>query len=98
MVERYLVLRFTPEHAGERSLLAEEARRTLGAIPNLIDIAVGVPADDHAQAAWDLSIRVRVATASEIARYLAHPVYRRFVDERLTPRVAVIKAWNFDVG
>jgi hypothetical protein len=97
MVERYVFLRLKKEHAGERDKVMHEARRALEQIPRVLGFVVGAPADDHARAAWDISIRVRFETIWDVDAYRVHPAHRRFVDEFLAPRLDVVKAWNFVV-
>ncbi|ACY16760.1 Dabb family protein [Haliangium ochraceum] len=98
MIERYVFIRLKKEHARERSLVIEEARRVLGVVPRIVTFSVGAPVDEHAEAAWDVSIRVRFASKYDIESYRTHPAHRRFVDDFLKPRLDVIKAWNFHIG
>ncbi len=96
MVERYAFIKLTDEYATEtgRAEVASEAERALTEIPGVAELRVGVPADDHARAAWDLSLALRFASASDAEAYRQHPRHREFVDAFLAPRLAVIKAWN----
>ncbi len=75
--------------------MIDEARRALACIPSIASFEVGAPADAHAEAAWDICLRVRFASIDDVEPYRLHPAHRAFVDEFLKPRVEVIKAWNF---
>ena len=65
-------------------------------MPGVLDVTVWRAADSHAQAAWDISFRVRFASLEDAEVYGADPAHRAFVDEFLQPRVEVRKAWNFN--
>lgn len=97
MVERYIFIRLKPEHARDRALVVTEARQALAQVPRLVAFSVGTPADDHAAAAWDVSIRMRFESIYDVEPCRVHPAYRRFADELLKPRLDVVKAWSFDV-
>lgn len=97
MVERYIFIRLNKEHARDRALVVAEARQVLAQLPRMVAFSVGTPADDHAAAAWDVSIRMRFESIYDVEPCRVHPVFRRFADELLKPRIDVVKSWNFDV-
>jgi hypothetical protein len=97
MVERYVFLRLKKEHAHESEKVMQEARRALEQIPRIVSFSVGAPADEHAQDAWDVCLRLCFETIYDVEPYRVHPAHRRFVDQFLTPRLDVVKAWNFKV-
>jgi hypothetical protein len=97
MIERYVFLRLKKEHAHERKLVISEARRMLEQVPRVVAYTVGAPADEHAEDAWDVCLRVLFASIYDVEPYRVHPAHRRFVDDFLKPRIDVVKAWNFTV-
>lgn len=97
MIDRFVFVRLKEEFVAERDDIAEYSAKVLAALPGVRSVAVGLPADDHATAAWDLSITVRFASIDEVESYRVHPDHRRYVDEYLAPRMQVIKAWNFAI-
>jgi len=99
MIERFAFVKLVPEHAtdAERQSLARQAVDTLRALPGVLSMTVGTPADADAQKAWDLCINVRFATLEDAAAYRAHPIHRRFVDQVIAPKSAARKGWTFAV-
>lgn len=97
MIERYVFVRLKPEYAADRAEIATHAQRALSALTDPVDVRVGTPSDEHADKAWDLSFAVRFESLEAVERYRLDPAHRQFVDEYLTPRTNVIKAWNFCV-
>jgi hypothetical protein len=97
MIDRFVFVRLKEEYASERAAIAAYSAQTLRALPGVVQVTVGTPADAHAEAAWDLSIRVRFAALDDVEPYRMSPAHRRYVDEYLAPRMAVIKAWSFQV-
>ena len=95
MIERYVYIRLKPEHTGERETIAARARELLPRLPGVVSAAVGLPADEHADKAWDLGFAVRFQSIDDVEGYRTHPEHRQFVDDYLQPRTKVIKAWNF---
>ena len=99
MIERHHYFRLKESHATPEGR-ADTAQRTqvaLAGLPGVLAVTVGTPADDHAEAAWDLAVTVCFASLEDIEAYRAHPDHRRFVDEVLGPRIDVKKIWNFTV-
>jgi hypothetical protein len=99
VIERHHYFRLKEAHA-TREGREDTARRTKAALeglPGVLEVLVAVPADEHAEAAWDLAVTVRFARLEDVERYRADPEHRRFVDEVLAPRIDVKKIWNFAV-
>lgn len=98
-VERYVFIKLLDEHATAeaRAEICAEAERAIRAVPGVLALRVGTPADHHARSAWDLSLAVSFASLEDVERYRDHPEHRRFVDEVVKPRLAVIKAWNMEL-
>lgn len=97
-IVRHAYIRLKPEHQSESAVQAVvEASRPLADLPDVRAFAIVLPADDHARAAWDLALVVTFDDLTAFERYRVDPVHRHYVDEFLSPRLAVIKAWNFAV-
>jgi hypothetical protein len=100
MIERYVFIKLTDDHStpeGRRAVI-DHTRATLPDVPGTAGVTVGAPADESAEAAWDVSIVVRFASLADVEPYRTHPAHRAYVDEFLRPRMAVIKAWSFDTS
>ena len=98
-IERHHYFRLTDAFSNPEAR-QETVRRTIEALqslPMVRSISGGVPADEHAQDAWDLFLTIRFDGLDDVDAYRAHPDHRRFVDEFLGPRIAVKKIWNFVV-
>lgn len=98
MIERYMYIRLHSEYTGDREAIAGHTREVLASLPGVVHFAVGTPADEHSERAWDLSIAARFASIEELEAFRAHPDHRRLVDEFFKPRMHVHKAWNFRLG
>ncbi|MDH5671747.1 MAG: Dabb family protein [Myxococcales bacterium] len=98
MIERYVFLKLTEAAATPegRRQVAERARE-LGQVAGVASLHVGLPADAAADGAWDVSLRVCFESTEALERYREDALHRRFVDEYLTPRLQVLKAWSFEV-
>lgn len=99
MIDRYVFVKLEDEYANgaARAEIAAHSRQALAALPGVVRVTVGTPADEAAVKSWDLSIVVRFARIEDVEPYRIHPEHRRYVDEYLAPRMQVIKAWNFQV-
>lgn len=99
MIDRVVLVKLKKEHANPaaRAGIAREALRVLPALPGVVSVTAGGPADAAAEASWDLSITVRFASLDDFALYRAHPDHRKFADEYLAPLAEVRKAWSFEV-
>jgi len=97
-IARHVYIRLKSEHQNEagRAALAE-ASRVLAEVPGVESLSVLMPADKQALDAWDACLVLRFAGLDAVAGYREHPDHRRFVDEFLRERAAVLKAWNFEL-
>jgi len=99
MIERYVFVKLKDEYSNAegRKEVIERTLADLRGIAGADKIIVGAPADESALASWDISIVVVFSSADAVEPYLADPAHRTYVDDFLTPRVEVIKYWNFEV-
>jgi stress responsive alpha/beta barrel protein len=99
VIDRVVILKLHPEHANPagRAAIAERCLEVLRPLDGVLGVTVGVPADEASERSWDVSITVRFASMEDLEGYRANPVHRRFVDDWLSPRTEVKKAWNFTV-
>jgi len=99
MIERHHYFRLKRPHATPegRADTARRTRETLSRLPGVLAVTVGLPADEHAAAGWDLAVTLRFSSLDDVERYRADPEHRRFVDEVLAPRIEVKKVWNFTI-
>jgi len=99
MVERVVLLKLRPEHATAegRAAIAERALAVLSAVPGVLSVTAGGPADEPSAKSWDLLIATRFASPADADAYRTQPDHRRFVDEFVAPRCEVRKAWTFAV-
>lgn len=98
MIERHVLIKLKAEHA-HPTARAEIAKATLEAlriIPQVRAVSVGVPADEHAGSAWDLSLVVDFDSLADVQPYMDDPGHQRFTVEYLRPKVEVVKHWNFE--
>jgi hypothetical protein len=98
MIERTVLIKLEPSccEADQRRRIAAHSRDTLTAVPGVLGVEVGVPADAKTEGEWDLCLRVRFASVDDIPRYASHPRHRAYVDEYLRPKLVTIRAWNFE--
>ena len=98
MIERHVYIKLNDDHQTDaRRAEVVERTRELSDVPGVIDVTVGVPVDEGSRAAWDVAIRLRFESIDAVEPYRVHPDHRSYVDDFLKPRMAVIKAWNFEV-
>ncbi len=100
MIERHHYFRLIEAYATPEGR-EDTARRTIAALsslPGVLAISAGLPADDHAEAAWDLAVTVRFASLEDVEAYRVNADHRRFVDDVLAPRIDVKKIWNFTIA
>lgn len=99
MIDRYTFVRLDGEHATDegRAAALVAIREGLAALPGLVRLTCGTPADDSASR-WDLSIVARFESLAALAGAMASPAWRSVVDEWLPARAVVIKSWSFDVA
>ena len=100
MIERYHFLRLREPYRSpeQRRDTAQRIAQALSELPGVLSLRCGVPADDDAGKAWDLSLTICFQSLADVEAYRAHPDHRRFVDEYLAPRLADKKIWNFEVS
>jgi hypothetical protein len=98
VIERHHYLKLKSEfaHAAARDEIVRRILEVLPALPAVLGVSAGTPADADAERSWDIFITVRFEALAHIDSYRAHPDHRKFVDEFLSPRVEVKKAWNFE--
>jgi hypothetical protein len=102
MVERYLFVKLLPEHSSEegRRRAAHEAQ-ALGFSTKSVDgptsVRVGLPADEPALAAWDLSLSLRFESRQDADRFIEGAAYRGFTEVFLGDHGRVVKAWTFEI-
>ena len=97
MIERKVFVKLKDAYANPQGRI-EVRDRTLADFPNIpgvVDVAVGIPADDHALAAWDVCLVIRFDRYEDVAPYSVHPIHVAYLDDFLNPRAEVKKAWNF---
>jgi hypothetical protein len=99
MIERYVFFKLQDAYANPagRAEVAERTKQALGALAGVRSVTVGIPADAVAEAAWDVSVVVRFACLADADAYRVDPDHERFTKDFLRPRMAVVKAWNFEV-
>ena len=100
MVERYVFLKLTDAHAtpAGRAAVRDEVHRVFPGLPGVRGVRVGLPADEGAASAWDVVLIVSFDRVQDIPAYVVAPAHVAFVETFLSPRVAMKKAWNFEVG
>jgi len=100
MVERYVFLKLAEAHADAagRAAVRDEVRRVFPGLPGVRGVRVGIPADAGAASAWDVVLIVSFDRVEDTSAYLTAPAHVAFADDFLAPRVAMKKAWNFEVG
>lgn len=97
MIERIVLFKLKDEYCNDaaRAEFAARTRNDLGALENVRNVKVGVPADEASEASWDISIVVEFDSMEEVQRYIVDPAHRAYVDDYAMPRIEVRKAWNF---
>ena len=100
MIERHVLVKLTDDYASDagRAEVLAETQAKLSAIPGVIGLSLGTPADEAAKKAWDVSIIVRFAKIEDVESYRDDPGHRTYVDSFLRPRIVSLKAWNFEVA
>jgi len=98
MIERHVLIKLKAEHSNQaaRREIADATLKALRAIPQVRSVSVGVPADEQATAAWDLSLVVNLESLTDVQPYMDDPGHQRFTHEYLRPKVEVVKHWNFE--
>lgn len=98
MIERYVYIKLTDEHATEegRSAVAAKTLELIPQIPGVVGTTVGTPASAEDLKKWDVSITVRFNELADVEPYRVHPTHVEYLDY-LEPRAECKKAWNFRV-
>ena len=100
MIRRLVLVKLKDAYANDaaRAELAARSRDALPKVPGVRGVTVGLPADETAETAWDLSLCVDFTALDDVAPYIAHPVHRAYVDEDLKPKTEILKVWNFEIA
>lgn len=99
MITRIVLFKLDDAHATDvgRAACVAEARRVMPTVARVISVDVGLPADPESLRSWDFSLQVRLASTDDLPAYQADAAHRAFVDTFIKPRLAIAKAWNFEV-
>lgn len=99
MIERIVLLKLKEDHANPNSVaeVADRSRAVLPPLPGVLDVRVGVAADERTSASWDISLVLHFATLEHLPPFAADPDHRAYVDEYLRPKLESITAFNFEV-
>lgn len=92
MVNRFVFVKL--RDSGDRATVAEAARSCFASVSVVSGFDVLTPADDVAEV-WDLCFRVEFERLEDVPTYVHDPAHVAFVNDVLTPRAEVKKAWNF---
>lgn len=97
MIERIVLFKLKDEYCNDaaRAEIAERSRKDLSALEQVVSVSVGVPADEASEKSWDLSLIVRFKNLEDVAAYIVDPAHRAYVDDYMTERTEMKKAWNF---
>jgi hypothetical protein len=71
-------------------------RTGLAAVPGLLRLTVGTPADNSA-ARWDVVVVARFASLESLATAMSSAAWATVFETWLPARAVVIKAWSFAV-
>lgn len=99
MIERVVLIELTDEHRSPQGLQAvvRESQRVLRGLPGVLEVRVGLAADGPTAEDWDVMLVLRFAELADVEPYRVHPDHRAYVDTFLKPRLAGIRAWNFEL-
>jgi len=99
MIQRIVLLKLDEEHATDsgRALVAARSREVLTVLPGVVKVDVGIPADASSRESWDISLVLKFESADDLEPFRVHPDHRSYVDDFLKPKLALIKAWNFEI-
>jgi len=100
MIQRLVLVKLKDGYANEsdRAELAARSRDALPKVPGVCGVTVGLPADETAEIAWDISLCIEFAAMEDVATYIVHPIHRAYVDKDLKPKTEILKAWNFEIA
>lgn len=99
MIQRIVLIKLVDAWSNPegRAAVAQRARDTLAPLPQVRQVTVGLPADEASVGSWDVSIDLRFASLADVEPYRVSPAHRAFVDGYLGQKVAVLKAWSFEI-
>jgi len=99
MIERLVLIKLKSDYTTPqaRTEIVRYSQAALERLPGVQSVDIGVPADAKCDGSWDLALRLRFADLDAATAYVPHPQHREYVDEYLSPRMEMIKAWNFRV-
>ena len=97
MIIRTVLVKLKDEWANDtaRVTLANVGQAALAAIPGVKAARGLIPADDAAEASWDLMSQVHFANLDDVETYRVHPDHISFLDTHLNPKAEVKKVWNW---
>ena len=84
-------------NARGRQTIANHSRKTLAALPGVVDVQVGLPADEPTTSAWDLTFQIQFDRFEDVEPYRIHRDHLDFLNNYLSPKAVVKKVWNFDM-
>lgn len=99
MIQRIVLLQLKDHHSKPETIaeVAEHSREVLPQLPGVLDVHVGLAADQRTASSWHLTLVLRFASMEDIPPFAAHPDHRAYVDEYLRPMLESIAAYNFEV-
>ena len=99
MIERTVYIKLNEANATDagRAAVAQATHAALAAVPGVLSVRVGTPADGPSAKAWDLGLSLTFASLATLEAYWLEAAHRAFVDEYLAPRMECIKAWNWEI-
>jgi len=95
-VERIVFIKWNDDDADLHARRAGRAHEVLAALPDVREFRVLRGVDEKSRKDWDLCLRLAFDDATAVSRFVDDPRHRSWVDDELRPKLAVIKAWNFD--
>lgn len=93
MIDRIILFKLL--EGTEKAQVVDQLKRELGALPGLVELRVGLPADAASAKSWDVSCVLRFRDQTDHDSALSSSAFTACLDESLAPRSAVIKAWSF---
>lgn len=99
MIERIVLLQLKENHANPESVaeIADRSRQVLPPLPGVLDVRVGVAADERTASSWHISLVLQFHAIEDLPAFSAHPDHRAYVDEYLRPKLESIAAFNFEL-
>jgi len=99
MILRTVFVKLHDEWANDRgrSAVASHSQNTLAALPGVVKVTIGTPADEQCATAWDLVFHVHFDRFEDVEPYRVHPDHLTFLNDYLSPKAVVKKVWNFNM-